>query len=117
MPQSNFIVSTPFTGYGILIAVDILTSAGSLAELPALLELVSGGSEVIEEPVQYWSSAPRQWKMMAERFQHVGSTVDARGATTGCLHTGTRPHLRCDAGLENGNYRAQRLDSRRGRAY
>jgi hypothetical protein len=27
MAQFNFIVSTPFTGYGILIAVDILTSA------------------------------------------------------------------------------------------
>jgi hypothetical protein len=83
MPGSAFILSTPFTGYGILIAVDILTSGGSLAELPALLNLLSSGSEVMEELAQFWSSAQRQWKMIGERFQNLVSTVHTAGATTG----------------------------------
>ena len=83
MPESAFIVSTPFTGYGILIAVDTLTAAGLIAELPALLELLSSGTEVMEELAQYWSSASRQWNMIAERFQNLLSTVTTDGATTG----------------------------------
>ena len=82
MPESAFIVSTPFTGYGILIAVDILTAAGSLVELPVLLEVLSSGTEVMEELAQYWSSASRQWNMIAERFQSLLTTVTAKGATT-----------------------------------
>jgi Fungal specific transcription factor domain len=83
MPESAFIFSTPFTGYGILIAVDILTSVGLLAELPALLEQLSSGSEVMEEVAQYWSSAQKQWKMVGERFQNLLTTVHTAGATTG----------------------------------
>jgi hypothetical protein len=83
MPESAFIVSMPFTGYCILIAVDILTATGLLAELPALLELLSSGSEVMEEVAQYWSSASRQWKTIGERLQNLLSTVHTAGATTG----------------------------------
>jgi hypothetical protein len=83
MPESAFIVSTPFTGYGIFMAVDILTSTGSLAELPALLELLSSGGEVMEELAQYWSSAQRQWKMIGERLQNLLSTVHTARITTG----------------------------------
>lgn len=83
MPESAFILSTPFTGYGILIAVDTLTATGSLAELPALLELLSSGSEVMEEAAQYWRSASQQWKMVAERFQNLLSTIYVEGAMSG----------------------------------
>ena len=82
MPESAFIVSTPFTGYGILIAVDILTAAGSLVELPVLLEVLSSSTEVMEELAQYWSSASRQWNMIADRFQSLLTTVTAKGVTT-----------------------------------
>jgi Fungal specific transcription factor domain len=75
MPESAFIISTPFTSYGIFTSVDILTAAGSLREFPALLELLSNGSEVVEELAQYWSAAKRQWRMIGERFDNLLSAV------------------------------------------
>ena len=75
MPESAFIISTPFTGYGIFTSVDILTAAGSLREFPALLQLLSNGSEVMEELAQYWSTAKRQWRMIGERFDNLLSAV------------------------------------------
>jgi hypothetical protein len=82
MPESAFIISTPFTGYSIFTSVDILTAAGSLREFPALLQLLSNGSEVMEELAQYWSTAKRQWKMIGERFDNLLSAVHeaAKGA-------------------------------------
>jgi hypothetical protein len=75
MPKSAFTISTPFIGYGIFTSVDILTAAGPLPEFPALLELLSSGSEVVEELAQYWSSARRQWRMIGERFDNLLSAV------------------------------------------
>ena len=82
MPESTFIISTPFIGYGIFTSVDILTAAGSLREFPALLKLLSNGSEVMEELAQYWSPAKRQWRMVGERFDNLLSAVQegAKGA-------------------------------------
>ena len=82
MPESAFIISTPFTGYSIFTSVDILTAAGSLREFPALLQLLSNGSEVMEELAQYWSTAKRQWRMIGERFDNLLSAVHegAKGA-------------------------------------
>jgi hypothetical protein len=82
MPESAFIVSTPFMGYCIFTSVDILTAAGALPDFPALLGLLSSGSEVMEELAQYWSSAKRQWRMIGERFENLLSAVHegAKGA-------------------------------------
>src|SRR5947207_7450585 len=75
IPKSAFIISTPFIGYGIFTSVDILTAAGSLREFPALLKLLSNGSEVMEELGQYWAAAKRQWRMVGERFDNLLSAV------------------------------------------
>ena len=81
MPEKAFIVSTPFTGYGILTAIDILTAAGSLAELPKELKLLNSGIEIVEELSLYWASARRQSKMIAERVQNLMiDTTQAKAA-------------------------------------
>jgi hypothetical protein len=114
MPESAFIFSTPFTGYGILIAVDILTATGLLAELPALLELLSSGSEVMEELAKYWTSASRQWKMIGERFQNLLSTVHAEGATTGKAAFYVKKPMEVIFGLEHDLIYNMPLDQRMG---
>jgi hypothetical protein len=75
MPESAFTVSTPFMGYAIFTSVDVLTAAGSLAEFPSLLELLSSGTEVVEELAQYWSSAMHQWRRIGERFESLLNAV------------------------------------------
>ena len=100
-PGSTFVFATPFAGYGILVAVDILTAAGSLPELPALLEVLSSGTEVMEELARHWSSAGRQWNMIAERFQNLLSTVTAEGATTGKTAFYTKKPMEVIFGLEH----------------
>ena len=83
MPEHAFTVSTPFTGYGILTAVDILTAAGSLADLPNLLTLLNSGVEVMEELAVYWHSAHRQWNMIADRVSSIICTTGQEEAVTG----------------------------------
>ncbi len=72
------IFSTPFLGYAILSAVDILTSIGTLADLQSDLQLVQSSLEVVQELSRYWSSAQKQLEMIANRFTDiVGALEDA----------------------------------------
>lgn len=72
-----WVYSTPFPGYSILSAVDILTSIGSLAELKCDLELVQSSLDVVQELKKYWASAQKQLKMIAIRFEELMKALES----------------------------------------
>lgn len=74
--RSAWVCSTPFQGYAILSAVDILTSVGTLADVKSDLELVQGSLEVVRELSNYWASAQKQQEMIVFRFREIMRALD-----------------------------------------
>ena len=72
-----FTFSTPFTGYAILTAVDILTSCGPLDSLSELITLVDNGLEIIEELGDFWNSAAVQFRLVQGRQQELVRLLEA----------------------------------------
>jgi Fungal specific transcription factor domain len=77
----GFAVSSPFTGFAILTAVDIITATGSMADLMSensrSIELLAGGIEVMTELSEHWSSAKTQLKLIADRFDNLMATTQS----------------------------------------
>lgn len=78
----SFTFSIPFTGHAILIATDILTSAGSLTDLPEILRLVNSGLEVVEELAEFWASAKAQFRHIGERLKVLADTFAMNGLSS-----------------------------------
>jgi hypothetical protein len=74
--QFAWIFSTPFQGYSILAAVDILTSIGSLNDLNTDMQLVQSSLEVMQELSKYWASAQKQLDMIAVRFGMIMKALE-----------------------------------------
>lgn len=71
------ICSTPFLGYSILSAVDILTSIGTLADLRSDIQLLQSSLIVVEELSKYWASAHQQLIRIAARFGQVMHVLES----------------------------------------
>lgn len=71
--------STPFAGYAVLTAIDILSAGGSLdpTAFTSILSIMNGGLSVIEELSQFWSSARAQCKAIWRRVEQL--VKDATG--------------------------------------
>ena len=71
-PPLGFIGSSPFTGFAILSAIDILTSTGTLTDLfdtqSRTMSLTAGSIQFLEELSAHWCSAKRQTRLVAERY-------------------------------------------------
>lgn len=65
--------STPFAGYAVLTAIDILSAGGSLepTAFTSILSIMNGGLSVIEELSQFWSSARAQCKAIRRRIAQL----------------------------------------------
>ena len=83
--DTPFTFSIPFTGHAILIATDILTSAGSLSDLPEILRLVNSGLEVVEELTEFWTSAKAQFRHIGERLKILADTFAMNGFSSSPL--------------------------------
>lgn len=65
------ICSTPFQGYAILSAMDILTSVGALTDLRSDLKLVQGSLEIFQESSKCWRDVEEKWGLVAARVREV----------------------------------------------
>ncbi|MCJ1382054.1 hypothetical protein MMC17_005166 [Xylographa soralifera] len=72
-----FYFSTPFPGYAILNAIDILSSAGSLnsTELKDSLGKWQSGLAIVEQLACFWDSARRQRRQITRRIEAIVTTV------------------------------------------
>jgi hypothetical protein len=75
-PELAWIFSTPFQGYSVLSAVDILTSMGSLADMKSDIRLVQSSLEVVQELSRYWASAQKQLQMIVVRLGELMKALD-----------------------------------------
>ena len=72
-----FYFSTPFPGYAILNAIDILSSAGSLNStvLKDSLGKWQSGLAIVEQLACFWDSARRQRRQITRRIEAIVTTV------------------------------------------
>ena len=80
----GFAISSPFTGFALLTAIDILTATGSMADLlnpeSRSIELLVGGIAVMTELSEQYSSAKAQLKLVEDRFEDLMATVQSHEA-------------------------------------
>lgn len=65
--------STPFAGYAVLTAIDILSAGGSLepSAFTSILSVMNGGLGVVEELSLFWASARAQSKAIWRRVEQL----------------------------------------------
>lgn len=68
---SEFMFSTPFPGYALMLSVDVLTSAGLISALPNLIETLSTTVSCIDELASFWASAKTQQKTVSHRVKQL----------------------------------------------
>jgi hypothetical protein len=68
---SSFLFSTPFPGYALMLSIDVLSSAGTLPTLPALIETLGTTVSCVEELATFWASARVQQKAISARVKQL----------------------------------------------
>lgn len=68
---SEFLFSTPFPGYALMLSIDVLTSAGTFTTLPNLIETVGTAVSCIDELASFWASARAQQKAVSGRLKQL----------------------------------------------
>ncbi|KAF2871270.1 hypothetical protein BDV95DRAFT_495057 [Massariosphaeria phaeospora] len=68
---SDFLFSTPFPGYALMLSIDVLSSAGTFSTLPSLIETLGTTISCIEELSMFWASARAQHKAVASRVKQL----------------------------------------------
>jgi hypothetical protein len=68
---SDFLFSTPFPGYALLLSIDVLTSAGTCSTLPSLIETINTTLSCLDELTEFWLSAQPQQKAISARLQQL----------------------------------------------
>ena len=63
--------SSPFVGYSIISAIDILTAKVSLASLPTRLSSFSGAQSILSELTLFWQSARAQQALVLQRIRDL----------------------------------------------
>lgn len=85
--SSEFLFSTPFPGYALMLSIDVLTSAGPFSTLPHLIETVGITMTCIDEVASFWASARAQQKAVSNRLKQLTDIAVQEGQ-----------------GVKNGNY-------------
>ena len=82
---SEFIFSTPFPGYALMLSIDVLTSAGTISTLPALIETLSTTLTCIDELASFWASAKSQQRAVSNRIRQLTDIAaqDRQGVRNG----------------------------------
>lgn len=72
----EFVFSTPFPGYAILMAIDILGAAGSTeASFPEVLRIMNNGLDIVRGLSTFWASAKDQKKAITGRIEGLANAV------------------------------------------
>ena len=84
---TEFLFSTPFPGYTLMLSIDVVTAAGTVTALPSLVETLGTASSCLEELAGFWASARTQHKVVANRLKHLTKTVmqEEQGVRNGAL--------------------------------
>ena len=86
-PTSNFLFSTPFPGYALMLSIDVVTSAGVFSALPNLIETIGTTISCLDELAGFWASAKAQQKAVSNRLKEL-----------------TDMAMQGSQGLQNGSY-------------
>jgi hypothetical protein len=83
--SSEFMFSTPFPGYALMLSIDVLTSAGTFSNLPKLIETVRTAVSCIDELANFWESARAQHKAVSNRLDQLTeiATQERQGVRNG----------------------------------
>lgn len=68
---SDFLFSTPFPGYALLLSVDVISSAGTTPTLAALIDTLGTSVSCVEELANFWASARVQQKAISARVNQL----------------------------------------------
>jgi hypothetical protein len=79
---SEFLFSTPFPGYALMLSVDVLTSAGLVSSLPTLIETLNTTMTCIDELAVFWASAKTQQKTISNRIKQLMEIAAQQGQGT-----------------------------------
>ncbi|KAJ4346734.1 uncharacterized protein N0V89_010666 [Didymosphaeria variabile] len=84
---TDYLFSTPFPGYALMLSIDVVTAAGTVTALPGLIETLGTASSCIEELAGFWASARTQHKVVANRLKHLTKTAmqEEQGIRNGTL--------------------------------
>jgi hypothetical protein len=69
--SSQFLFSTPFPGYALMLSIDVLTSGGTFSELPSLVETIHTATSCIDELANFWASARAQHRAITNRLKRL----------------------------------------------
>lgn len=79
-PNHSFAFATPFPGYAVLIATDILSAGGLASDLAATIEAINHGLQCVDEIASFWSSARAQQKAVESRLRLLAQTAMGEGS-------------------------------------
>lgn len=72
---SEYFFSTPFPGYALMLSIDVLSSAGTYATLPNLIDTIGTTMSCIDELATFWASARTQQKAVSNRLRELMDIV------------------------------------------
>ncbi|KAF2491982.1 hypothetical protein BU16DRAFT_574125 [Lophium mytilinum] len=67
----EYILTTPFSGYALMLAVDVVSAGGTVASLPSLIESISTALPAVAELADFWASAEVQHKAIFSRLKQL----------------------------------------------
>lgn len=68
---TEFLFSTPFPGYALMISVDVLSGAGTVSTLRNLIDTLNTTLSCLEELANFWASAKAQHKAISNRVKQL----------------------------------------------
>ncbi|KAI1624339.1 fungal-specific transcription factor domain-containing protein [Exophiala viscosa] len=93
-PLFRFATTSPFIGFAITVALDVITASGTLSDLmdhkSQMMSLISSGLEALESLVDYWHSAGRQRDMIKRRLGVLLSATKRASDLNGAFYFGER---------------------------
>ena len=91
-PSFRFAMLSPFSGFAITTALDVITAAGTMADLMShksqLMSLISSGIEALEGLADFWHSARRQRDMMKQRLAALLTATHGAAGFNGVFYFG-----------------------------
>ncbi|KAH7054247.1 hypothetical protein B0J12DRAFT_448514 [Macrophomina phaseolina] len=79
-PNHPFAFATPFPGYAVLIATDILSAGGLASDLPVTVKAITHGLQCVDEIASFWSSARAQQKAVESRLRLLAQMAMGEGS-------------------------------------
>ncbi|KAG0646398.1 putative transcriptional regulatory [Hyphodiscus hymeniophilus] len=92
LSKSTNKLSSPFVGYSIISAIDILTARVTLATLPARLSSFSGALSILADLASFWQSARTQQALVLQRVRDLTQLAGLENEHGGAGAIGFQSH-------------------------